>query len=151
MLQGSRNPQQASSGFFPNKNGGHVQVLRASCFFSVPTWGPFLEHGLCVLAFVTYAPRAQWRAQPLRPQKATLGFFFQWGGERLSFGSSETTPNGSLHGRCWETSYNLFACCGLVGNPHLTARIYFCCSPSTVNQEPGRTNFRRRPALEPMS
>ena len=34
----------------------------------------------------------------------------------------------------WETFY-IFAYCGLVGNPHLTTKIYICCSPSNVNQD----------------
>ena len=29
----------------------------------------------------------------------------------------------SFHGCCWETFYNIFAYCGLVGNPHLTAKV----------------------------
>ena len=37
------------------------------------------------------------------------------------------------HGCCRETFY-IFACCVLMGNPHLTAKIVFC-SPSNVNQE----------------
>ena len=31
---------------------------------------------------------------------------------------------GLYHGCCWKT-FNIFACCGLVGIPHLTAKIRF--------------------------
>ena len=43
-----------------------------------------------------------------------------------------------LHGCCWETFY-MFAYCGLVGSPHLTAEAYFCfpfqCQPR-LRQKP---------------
>ena len=42
---------------------------------------------------------------------------------RLSIGALFTPSAPFFHGWCWETFY-MFACCGLVGNPHLTAKIY---------------------------
>ena len=36
-------------------------------------------------------------------------------------------------GGCWDT-FCIFACCGLVGNPHLAAKIIFFCSPCNINQ-----------------
>ena len=35
-----------------------------------------------------------------------------------------TQQTRTRHGCCWETVYNV-ASCGLVGHPHLTAKIYF--------------------------
>ena len=49
-----------------------------------------------------------------------------------------TLKNRHTHGCCWETLY-IFAYCGLVGNPPLTAKHDFC-SPSNVNQELVHTN-----------
>ena len=40
------------------------------------------------------------------------------------------------HGCRWET-FCIFAYCGLVGNPHLTAKVQFCCSPSNANRDIG--------------
>ena len=56
---------------------------------------------------------------------------------RLLFNTCSSKPEGTrwaqCHGCCWETFY-IFAYCGLVGNPHLTAKNYFFCSPFNVNQ-----------------
>ena len=47
----------------------------------------------------------------------------------------------AFHGCCWQTFY-IFAYCGLVGNPHLTAKHLNFCSPSNVNHVSGLDLFR---------
>ena len=50
-------------------------------------------------------------------------FFFLGAQGNLSLEECKKKTRGTKHGCCWETWY-IFAYCGLVGNPHLAAKIY---------------------------
>ena len=81
-------------------------------------WGGM---GVCVCVFFWVTQTKHWKNLG---SALTIPGFHQFDSSALV---SLKHPN---LGYCWET-FCIFACCGFVGNPHLTAKIYFFAPLST--------------------